>query len=134
MNREVARLNQVHCPPLGPGQEWWTSTTHEMTVRLRDAQRRGEVQVVGRVELAPGVHGALVNRLRPRRPEWQGKALTLAGVSLVALAALMLVRLLILPLTVVAVVMVVTALWGGLRRLTGHRAACAGLHCSGCQR
>jgi hypothetical protein len=126
-------LHQEYRPPLNPGEEWWTDTPHNLSARLSREERAGRIVRVGRVTIAPGVHGAVVRRIRPRRPEWQTRGLVVAGCSLGFLLLLALIRLLLLPLVVATVLLALGILWGGLRRITGHRATCAGLHCPGCQ-
>lgn len=126
-------------PPIIPaGHEWWTDNPHRLGARLRDDQARGRIAVVGRVELAPGLHGALVRRLKPRPSPVYRRTAIAGGVAAV------------LALVVTAVVAAVRALWEArtalaaalvclvlallfLRVATGHRPTCAGLHCPGCK-
>jgi hypothetical protein len=130
MSREL-ELRRHPPVPLQEGWEWWVDYPHRLAARVR-ADR--SVVELGRWELAPGLHGAVVRRLRPRRPEWHGQAVAVAGVSLMVLALLALAKLALDALVLIwPILMVLGVLYGGLRLTTGHRPVCVGLHCPGCR-
>lgn len=134
MPQEIARLHATYRPRLQPGQEWWTANPHMLSVRLRKSVRTGRVQVIRRVELAPGVHGVLVWRVKPEPRVETGQALVIAGCSLVVLAGLALAKLALDALVLLwPILLLIAVLYGGLRLTTGHRPACVGLHCPGCK-
>lgn len=128
MSKELTRL-----PPfqLSPGQEWWTDYPHRLTARLRVEQRKGNIEVI-RVYRPPASlrAGALVQRVRPRRPEWERPAaIALGAVSASLLLATLAVRIwpVLLALLLLAGPPVA---WRALR---SRRIRCAGLHCQGCR-
>lgn len=124
-------------PPvvLREDQEWWVDYPHRLAARVRADQR---VVELARYELAPGLHGSVVRRLKPRPPAWRSRALVGSGVALMATALLALVVELVQSL-VAALVMVwpllaaLAGVWVLARLVTGHRATCGGLHCPGCR-
>jgi hypothetical protein len=123
MSRELARLHMIHCPPLAPGEEWWTDTPHALAVRVRREEAQGRIVELARVELAPGVHGSLIHRLKPRPPAWRGPFLVVTGLALVGVAVTM----------VWPFLLALGAGWVAWRLCAGHKPTCAGLHCPGCR-
>lgn len=121
--------------PLMMDQEWWVDYPHRLAARVRGDRR---VVELARYELAPGLHGSLVRRLKPRPPAWVRPVVVSSGVALMGLAALMLLVELAQSL-VAALVMVwpllagVAGAWALFQAIRGHRAACTGLHCPGCR-
>lgn len=121
--------------PLMPGMEWWVDNPHRLAARVRTDRSVVELE---RYELAPGLHGSLVRRLRPRPPAWVRPVVISSGVALVGLSALMLLVGLVQSLVAALVLLWpllagVAGAWVLLRALLGHRATCAGLHCPGCR-
>lgn len=85
------QLHRDYCPPLRPGQEWWTDTPHRLAQRIRVESGTGRVLLLGWVELAPGFHGALVRRLKPRPPAWRKPLLISVGLGLMLVSIVALV-------------------------------------------
>lgn len=125
-------------PPVAllPGMEWWVDNPHRLAARVRADRTVKELE---RWELAGGsLHGSVVRRLKPRPPAWRKPVLV--GASLAAGALVVLRALYLLVESLVAavvllwpVLLVLAVVWVGLRLATGHRPACAGLHCPGCK-
>jgi hypothetical protein len=129
MSREL----EIRRPPVAvlDGQEWWVDYPHRLAARIKSDR---SVMELGRWELAPGLHGSLVRRLRPRRPAWVLPAVYVGGASLAVLILLELARLAVSALVLLWPILAVIALmYAGLRVVTGHRPVCAGLHCPGCR-
>jgi hypothetical protein len=126
-------------PPFIPaGCEWWTDNPHRLSARLRTEERRGRVALVDRVELAPGLHGAMVRRLKPRPPAGRRRALAATAVTVVlatgvyaVYAVAQLVAWLVDHAAVIAGCLLLAGAALFLR--PNHRPTCAGLHCSGCK-
>lgn len=133
----IGRELEVRRPPMPllPGQEWWVDHPHRLAARVRSDRR---VTELARYELAPGLHGSLVRRLRPRPPGWVRPVVLTSGGALAGLAALMLlvelVRSLVAALVLVWPLLAAGAAgWVILQAVRGHRPACTGLHCPGCR-
>lgn len=111
---------------LRPDEEWWVAPRYQLIARLRTEERRGRIQLVQLRELAPGYYGALIVRLKPRRPRWH----VVTAVPTVVLLVILAVKLII---WMTPVLLLIGAFWLLSRLMTGHRAICAGLHCPGCR-
>lgn len=128
MSQYLERLNLTSCPPLRPGEEWWTAPSHQMTIQIRKEERRRAVIVLRRGELRPGIHYALVRRIRPRQRPLRRRMIVIGvSVGMPPLAAWSMVRL--WPIVLAAV-----ACWIAWKVCARERSgpACAGLHCPGC--
>lgn len=126
-------------PTIPAGCEWWTDTQHNLTARLNRDERRGQVARLGRrVELAPGWHGVMVRRLKPRPTRRRKLAVLAAAVApllAVAVYGLYAVAQLLSWLAGHAAVIAGCLILAGavLFLRPNHRPTCAGLHCSGCK-
>lgn len=117
--------------PLQPDWEWWVDYPHRLAARVRADQA---VVELGRWELAPGLHGSVVRRLRPRPPGWRRPALISTGATLAGLTLAWMLWVLVQSLVAAVVLLWPLGLaYVGLRLVTGHRPACVGLHCPGCR-
>jgi hypothetical protein len=122
------------------GEEWWTDNPHRLAARLRSDRTVAEVR---RYALAPGRHGAVVRRLKPRPPAWRSPALAIGGAGVIlglfGISVWYVGVTYIWPALVEAVPVilgsaVVTAIgWVMVRTVLGHRPTCVGLHCPGCR-
>ena len=124
---------------LAPGQEWWEDTPHRLAARLRADARAGRVREVARFELAPGRHGAVVVRLKPR-PGWGRVAASATAVGVGIMGGVAAATWWVAVHLEEILTVLFAATLGGLllaaltRFLGGHRPTCAGLHCPGCRR
>jgi hypothetical protein len=112
-----------------------TGSPHQVAARIRSDRR---IREVARYELAPGRHLAIVERIKPepsrarRVALWALVAFIAVSATGVALWALLKA---LAPLVAAAApgIAVLVGLWCLIKILTGHRAACVGLHCPGCR-
>lgn len=134
MGKELERIRQP-AVPVPAGHEWWVDNPHRLAARVR---RDRAVEEVARYDLAPGLHGSLVRRLRPRPPAWVRPAVLSSGGALVATALLALLVELVQSLVTALVALWpllagVAGAWVLFQAVRGHRATCTGLHCPGCR-
>jgi hypothetical protein len=128
------QLHREYCPPLEADQEWWTDTPHALAARVRLERRRGRVIEVTRVELAPGMHGSIVQRIKSRPAAWRMPVLVATGLGFMTTAVVVLaVRLLASALQVIPYVLGFALIFASFRVVMGHQPTCAGLHCPGCR-
>jgi len=119
---------------LHPGQEWWTDYRYQLLARIRADARKGVIQPVELHEIAPGFYGALIVRLKPRPPAWRKPVLLLAaGVPVLALLGALVFQAAQWVMAAWPVAILLGLIWAAVRHVTGHRAVCVGLHCSGCK-
>jgi hypothetical protein len=141
MSRALATRHLLTGAPIPnrllPGQELWRDNPHRLAARITQAKRRGQVLELRRWELAPGLHVALVLRLKPR-PTWRTRAPLWALLGLLGLAAVTVVGRALAEalgflgwLAVPAVMLSLAAVIGV--RSQAHSVTCVGLHCPGCR-
>lgn len=137
----MTQLVRRHRPPaslrIPAGHEWWADDARKLQKRIERECLRGAVATVTpyRYELAPGVHGVVVRRLKPRPPRWRKPVLILSLVGgAVAVAGTVAYLLAQVPMWMYGVAAGVVLLPLCAPVLFGHSLGCPGIgHCPGCR-
>jgi hypothetical protein len=120
---------------LAMGQEWWVDNRHALAGRLQSDRT---VRELARYDLGYGLHGVLVERLRPRPSRARRTAVwalvAFLGLSAIGMALWVLLEVFVPLLAALAPVLAVLAgIYCLIKILSGHRVTCPGLHCPGCR-